>query len=260
VSQSLSVPDASAAAPQRPLLTVVAAVLNEAENIRPVCAEIAAALAPLRPFEVVFVNDGSTDGTLGALHAARESFPELRVVSHDRRCGKTASLRTGIEAARGEWIATIDGDGQDDPREILPMLAMAQESWAKRPHGAGPLVVGVRLKRNDNLSRRFATRFANGLRRRLLNDDCPDTGAPMKLFRRDDFLRLPPFEGLHRFLPALFRHYGSTLLLKPVNHRARLHGQSKYTNLNRALVGVRDTMGVMWLRNRIRLPGSTQES
>ncbi|MCQ8241540.1 glycosyltransferase [Acetobacteraceae bacterium KSS12] len=226
---------------------------------------MAEALAPLRPFEVVFVNDGSTDNTLGALLAARAMLPELRVLSHDRRCGKTASLRTGIEAARGEWIATIDGDGQDDPREILPMLAMAQEGWgeairANRPRGAGPLVVGVRHKRNDNLSRRFATRFANGLRRRLLNDDCPDTGAPMKLFRRDDFLRLPPFEGLHRFLPALFRHYGSPLLLKPVHHRARLHGRSKYTNLNRAVVGIRDTMGVMWLRNRIRRPDQVTES
>lgn len=239
-----------------PRLTVVAAVLNEAENIRPVCVEMASALAGLSPYEVVFVDDGSTDGTVAALMAARDVLPQLRVISHDHRCGKSAALRTGIEAARGEWIATIDGDGQDDPAEIVPMLALALEAGPVRP---GPLVVGVRVKRNDYLSRRVATRFANGLRRRLLNDGCPDTGAPMKLFRRDDFLRLPQFEGVHRFLPALFQHYGSALICKPVHHRARLHGSSKYTNLNRALVGIRDMMGVMWLQSRTHISARSSE-
>lgn len=244
-----------------PTLSVVAAVLNEADNIRPVCEEMAAALAVLPSWEVVFVDDGSTDDTVRALLGCRDILPALRVVSHDRRCGKSAALRTGIEAAHGTWIATIDGDGQDDPREIPPMLALAQGAGNTGAGNAspGPLVVGVRLKRNDNLSRRFATRFANGLRRRLLRDGCPDTGAPMKLFRRDDFLRLPQFEGVHRFLPALFQHYGSALICKPVHHRARLHGASKYTNLNRAIVGVRDMMGVIWLQNRTRIPGATQE-
>ncbi|WP_239478859.1 glycosyltransferase family 2 protein [Lichenicola cladoniae] len=238
-------------------MTIVAAVLNEAENIRPVCIEIATSLAGLEPYEVVFVDDGSTDATVAELIAARDVLPQLRVVSHDRRCGKSAALRTGIEAAHGIWIATIDGDGQDDPREIVSMLALALETGPVKP---GPLVVGVRLKRNDNLSRRFATRFANGLRRRLLNDGCPDTGAPMKLFRRDDFLQLPQFEGVHRFLPALFQHYGSALICKPVHHRARLHGSSKYTNLNRAMVGVRDMMGVMWLQSRTQVPQRVTES
>ncbi len=234
-----------------PLLSIIAAVLNEAENIRPVCAEMAEAFRTLPPHEVVFVDDGSSDGTVAALLAARDVLPALRVVSHDRRCGKSAALRTGIEAARGTWIATIDGDGQDDPTEIAPMLAHALEAGPVSP---GPLVVGVRLKRNDTLSRRFATRFANGLRRRLLNDGCPDTGAPMKLFRRADFLRLPQFEGVHRFLPALFGHYGSPLICYPVRHRARLHGSSKYTNLQRALVGIRDTAGVIWLQSRTHVP------
>lgn len=241
----------------KPLLTIVAAVLNEAENIRPVCAEIAASLVGLSPYEVVFVDDGSTDATVAELLAARDVLPQLRVISHDRRCGKSAALLTGIEAARGTWIATIDGDGQDDPREIVSMLALALAAGPVQP---GPLVVGVRLKRNDNLSRRFATRFANGLRRRLLNDGCPDTGAPMKLFRRADFLHLPQFEGVHRFLPALFQHYGSALICTPVHHRARLHGSSKYTNLNRAVVGVRDVMGVMWLQSRTRIPERLTES
>lgn len=235
-------------------VSVVAAVLNEAENIRPVIAEIARALDRLRPFEVIFVDDGSTDATLSELLDCRALLPELRVLSHDRRCGKSAALHTGIEAARAPWIATIDGDGQDDPTEIPAMLALAEGA-----NGAAPLVVGVRLKRHDNLSRRFATRFANGLRERLLRDGCPDTGAPMKLFSREAFLRLPQFEGLHRFLPALLGSYGHPLLCIPVRHRARLHGSSKYTNWNRALVGLRDMVGVMWLQKRTIRPARVTE-
>jgi len=238
-----------------PRLTVVAAVLNEAENIRPVITEMAAAFESLRPLEVVFVNDGSTDDTLGELVACKPLLPELRILSHDRRCGKSSALRTGIQAARGRWIATIDGDGQDDPREIASLLALAEGA-----NGPTPLVVGVRPDRHDTLSRRVATRFANGLRARLLADGCPDTGAPMKLFARDDYLLLPHFEGLHRFLPALLGSYGHPLLCKPVRHRARLHGTSKYTNWNRALVGLRDMAGVMWLQNRTVRPGTVTEA
>ena len=241
-------------------LSVVAAVLNEAENIRPVVGEIAAALQGMQPFEVIFVDDGSTDATLSELRAWGALLPELRVLSHDRRCGKSAALRTGIEAARGRWIATIDGDGQDDPTEIPALLALAEQATgAEQAGGIAPLVVGVRRKRHDTLSRRVATRLANGLRRRLLDDGCPDTGAPMKLFAREAFLLLPQFEGVHRFLPALFRSYGHPLICKPVRHRSRLHGSSKYTNWNRALVGVRDMAGVMWLQRRTIRPGRVTE-
>ncbi len=235
-------------------LSVVATVLNEARNIRPVITEMAGALGELRPFEVIFVDDGSTDATLAELLACRDVLPELRVLSHDRRCGKSAALRTGIEAARADWIATIDGDGQDDPAEIPALLALAEGA-----NSMAPLVVGVRLKRRDRLSRRVATRLANGLRRRLLDDGCPDTGAPMKLFPREAFLRLPQFEGLHRFLPALLGTYGHPLLCKPVRHRPRLHGTSKYTNWNRALVGIRDLFGVIWLQRRTIRPGRVTE-
>ncbi|MBB2196412.1 MAG: glycosyltransferase family 2 protein [Gluconacetobacter sp.] len=239
-----------------PVLSIVAAVLNEAENIRPVCAELAEAARALPPCEIIFVDDGSTDGTVDALVAARTDgiLPDLRILSHDRRLGKSAAVRTGVEAARGQWIATLDGDGQDDPMEIVRMFELAQKA-----QGPAPLVVGVRLRRQDTLSRRLATRFANGLRRRLLRDGCPDTGAPLKLFRRADFLRLPQFEGVHRFLPALFGHYGTPLLCQPVRHRNRLHGSSKYTNFNRALVGFRDLLGVIWLINRTRLPRRVTE-
>lgn len=238
-----------------PVLSIVIAVLDERDNLPFVCKELAEACQSLPPSEIVFVDDGSRDDTVAVLQRMRvECLPNLRVLSHDHRCGKSAALRTGITAARGEWIATIDGDGQDDPRELAPLLRLARSA-----NGTPPLVVGVRTRRKDGWSRRFATRFANGLRRRLLRDDCPDTGAPIKLFQRDAFLRLPQFEGLHRFLPALFGSYGVPLMCHPVNHRPRLHGQSKYTNFNRALVGIRDLLGVIWLRNRTRLPKSVRE-
>ncbi|GBQ13515.1 glycosyltransferase family 2 protein [Swaminathania salitolerans] len=240
-------------------LSVVIAVLNEVENIQPVCAELAGVFGSRSDTEIVFVDDGSTDGTGDALLAARDAYlPSLRLLVHDRRLGKSAALRTGIEAARGHWIATLDGDGQDDPSVIVTMLDRA-EALSKGAGGAAPLVVGVRLKRNDSLSRVIATRFANGLRRRLLKDGCPDTGAPMKLFSRAAFLRIPQFEGVHRFLPALLGCYGAELICVETRHRARLHGHSKYTNFNRALVGIRDLLGVMWLLNRTRLPGRVTE-
>ncbi|EHH67784.1 glycosyltransferase family 2 protein [Gluconobacter morbifer] len=232
-------------------LSIVMAVLNEGENILPVCRELAETLSRLSPgTEVLAIDDGSTDTTVQQLLEARRTLiPTLRIISHPTRLGKSAALRTGVTAAKGSWIATIDGDGQDDPQAIVEMLERARTS-----NGAPPLVVGVRRKRNDRLSRRVATRLANGLRRRLLNDGCPDTGAPLKLFSRALFLRIPQFEGVHRFLPALLGHYGAPLICIEVQHRARLYGVSKYTNFNRALVGIRDLLGVMWLQNRTHLP------
>ena len=239
----------------RPVLSIVIAVLNEQDNLPQVCRELAEACAGLPSVEIVFVDDGSTDSTVAVLQRIRaEGVLNLRVLQHDRRCGKSAALRTGITAAQGVWIATIDGDGQDDPRELAPLLTLARTA-----KGVPPLVVGVRTRRKDGWSRRVATRLANGLRQRLLQDHCPDTGAPIKIFRRVDFLALPQFEGLHRFLPALLGSYGVPLVCHPVSHRPRLHGQSKYTNFNRAVVGVRDLLGVMWLRNRTRLPASVRE-
>ncbi|ARW10562.1 glycosyltransferase family 2 protein [Acetobacter ascendens] len=238
-------------------LSIVIAVLDEQDNLPQVCRELAEAMQQLPAAEVVFVDDGSQDQTVEVLQRLRdECLPSLRILSHDRRCGKSAALRTGITAARGTWIATIDGDGQDDPRELGTLVSLAQVQATK---GRAPLVVGVRTRRKDGWSRRFATRFANGLRQKLLNDQCPDTGAPIKIFQRIDFLRLPQFEGLHRFLPALFASYGVPLVCHPVTHRPRLHGHSKYTNFNRAVVGVRDLLGVMWLRNRTHLPKSIRE-
>lgn len=233
--------------------SVVIAVQNEAENIRPVCEELIAKLDPVRPYEVVFVDDGSTDDTALELRAQSRAHAQFRLLRHDRRCGKTAALRTGITAARGEWIGTMDGDGQNDPADLAAMLLQAWQAEGKL------LVAGVRTKRIDTTSKRLGSRFANRFRQAVLADNCPDTGCALKVFRREDFLRLPAFEGMHRFLPALFQMYGHALVCRPVDDRARLTGQSKYSNLGRALVGIGDLVGVLWLRSRTHLPGGVTE-
>jgi dolichol-phosphate mannosyltransferase len=230
-------------------LSVVIAVLNEAENVAAVTTGVLEALASGPAFELIYVDDGSTDDTAAVLARLAAANAQVRVLRHDRRCGKSAALRTGITAARGVWVGTLDGDGQNDARDIAEMLALAQaaaEPW--------PLVAGVRLRRDDPLSRLIATRIANGFRQAVLGDRCPDTGCGVKLFRREDFLKLPLFEGMHRFLPALFQRYGHPLICKPVRHYARMTGVSKYTNWGRALVGVVDLLGVIWLTRRTHVP------
>lgn len=232
-----------------PRTAVVIAVLNEAENIEAVCAEVIPALSPVAPFEVVFVDDGSTDGTAPIIQAMADRDPRVRLVCHARRCGKSQAVRTGVLAARAPWIATMDGDGQNDPADLVRMLHMAWTAGAP-----APLVAGIRIRRDDPWPRRIATRIANRLRAAVLGDRCPDTACGMKVFRREDFLLLPCFEGLHRFLPALFRRYGHPLINHPVGHRARWGGRSKYTNWGRALVGIVDLLGVIWLVRRTHAP------
>lgn len=234
--------------------SVVIAVFNEAENVVPVTKELLRAVSAMGPFELIYVDDGSSDETAQRLRALRAQGDPIRILRHDRRCGKTAALVTGIVAARAAWIVTMDGDGQDNPDEIPGML---QAAWSSEK--VAPLVAGIRTRRNDPLPRRIATRFANALRQKLLSDGCPDTACGFKAFRRDDFLRLPAFEGMHRFLPALFQTYGHPLVCYPVAHRPRLKGRSKYTNFGRAMVGIADLLGVLWLRRRSHLPAHIAE-
>src|SRR3954447_26803094 len=236
---------------------MVVAVFNDAETVAPVTAEIMQAAAPLGPFELIYVDDGSDDATPERLRVLRARDGAIRVLRHDRRCGKSAALITGIGAARAPWIVTMDGDGQDDAAEIPHLLDAAWAAWKEGE--PSPLVAGIRTTRRDRWSRRLATKFANGLRQKLLRDGCPDTACGLKAFRRDVFLRLPSFEGMHRFLPALFQTFGHPLVCVPVNHRPRLAGKSKYTNFGRAVVGVADMLGVIWLRRRTRLPGRVVE-
>jgi dolichol-phosphate mannosyltransferase len=228
-----------------PELSVVVPVYNEQDNILPLLAEIAAALRGRGAYEVVYVDDASSDGTLGVLTRARMLHPELRVLRHRERSGQSTAIRNGVKAARGRWIATLDGDGQNDPADIPKLLAMRD--------GSPPeirLFAGWRVNRQDSGSKRWASRLANAIRSRLLRDETPDTGCGIKLFERDAFLDLPYFDHMHRFLPALVQRAGWQVRSVPVNHRPRGTGISKYNNLNRALVGIADLRGVAWLIRR----------
>ena len=231
-----------------PDLSVVVPVFNERDNIPPLLAEIAAALRGRADFEIVYVDDASKDDSLAVLSAAKARFPELRVLRHLAQSGQSTALRTGIKAARGAWIATLDGDGQNDPADIPKLIAMRAESPREVK-----LFAGWRVNRQDTASKRFGSRFANAIRRRLLRDDTPDTGCGIKLFERAAFLDLPYFDHMHRYLPALMQRAGWKTVSVPVNHRARSAGVSKYNNLNRALVGIADLRGVAWLIRRSKV-------
>ncbi|MCB1577293.1 MAG: glycosyltransferase family 2 protein [Xanthomonadales bacterium] len=228
-----------------PQLSVVVPVFNERDNVLPLIGEIAAALRGKADFEIVYVDDASKDDTLAVLTAAKADFPELRVIRHLSQSGQSTAVRTGVRAARGEWIATLDGDGQNDPADIPKLIAMRDES-----PDTIKLFAGWRVNRKDTGSKRFASKFANGLRSRLLRDETPDTGCGIKLFERAAFLDLPYFDHMHRYLPALMQRAGWQVKSVPVNHRARATGVSKYNNLNRALVGISDLRGVAWLIRR----------
>ncbi len=230
-----------------PDLSVVVPVHNERDNIVPLLTEISAALRGRADFEVVYVDDCSRDDTLTVLKTAKSDFPELRVVRHLSQSGQSTAIRSGVKAARGTWIATLDGDGQNDPADIPRLLALRDESPAQIR-----LYAGWRVQRQDSGSKRFASRFANALRSRLLRDDTPDTGCGIKLFERAAFLDLPYFDHMHRYLPALMLRAGWQIKSVPVNHRARGTGTSKYNNLNRALVGIADLRGVAWLIRRAK--------
>jgi len=233
-----------------PALSVVVPVHNERDNIVPLLTEIAAALRGKVDFEIVYVDDASKDDSLAVLSAAKAQFPELRVLRHLAQSGQSTAVRTGVKGARGEWIATLDGDGQNDPADIPKLLAMRGESLA-----AIKLFAGWRVNRQDSGSKRWASRFANAIRSRMLRDETPDTGCGIKLFERAAFLDLPYFDHMHRYLPALMLRAGWQVKSVPVNHRARGAGQSKYNNLNRALVGIADLRGVSWLIKRSRRTG-----
>jgi dolichol-phosphate mannosyltransferase len=233
-----------------PELSVVVPVHNERDNIVPLLTEIVAALRGKADFEIVYVDDSSKDDSLAVLTAAKAQFPELRVLRHLSQSGQSTALRTGIRAARGAWIATLDGDGQNDPADIPKLLAMRSES----PE-AIKLFAGWRVDRKDTGSKRWASKFANAIRSRLLRDETPDTGCGIKLFARAAFLDLPYFDHMHRYLPALFQRAGWQVKSVPVNHRPRGSGVSNYNNLNRALVGISDLRGVSWLIRRSKRTG-----
>jgi len=233
--------------PATPQLSVVVPVHDEQDNVAPLVAEIVAALRGRVDFEIVYVDDASRDATPERLREVQARTPELRVLRHLSNAGQSAAVRNGVKAARAPWIATLDGDGQNDPAD-LPML-LAQRDAA--PPGV-KLFAGWRVQRQDSGSKRWASRVANAIRARMLRDATPDTGCGIKLFEREAFLDLPGFDHMHRYLPALMQRAGWQTVSVPVNHRHRAAGVSKYTNLGRALVGIRDLLGVAWLIQRNR--------
>lgn len=229
-------------------LSVVVPVKDEAENVAPLAREIAAAVAGEASAEIIFIDDGSSDGTGAALIALKSEIPSLRVIQHGRNLGQSRGIRTGVRAARSEIIVTLDGDGQNDPADIPKLLAILRGEGGARIG----VVSGVRAKRRDTFSRRLASRLGNAIRAALLNDGAADTGCGLKVFRRDAFLALPYFDHLHRFIITLMLREGYDVRFVEVNHRPRAHGASKYTNFGRMLVSVNDLLGVRWLQRRFK--------
>ncbi len=227
-------------------LSVVIPAHNEEGAIGPLVRETFAALPGDLLDEVIVVDDASRDGTAAAVRALLPDFaPRLRLIRHATRAGQSAAVRTGVAAARSALVGTMDGDGQNPPADLARLAA----AWSP---GGPQLVGGHRTTRRATLSKRLASRLANGLRRALLRDDCPDSGCGLKVFERDRHLALPFFHGQHRFLPALFRAQGCTTLFLPVGDRPRTAGRSNYTNLQRAAQGAADLLGVAWLVRRAR--------
>ncbi len=226
-------------------LSIVIPVYNESDNISPLLREIEQALAPRDDYEIIVVDDCSTDGTSAQLQALRRERPRLRVILHSENRGQSMALISGVRNARADWITTLDGDGQNDPADILRLIQARDGA----PGGIN-LIAGIRRRRQDDWVKRLSSRIANRVRGGLLGDRFPDTGCGIKLFPRQAFLELPHFDHMHRFLPALFRRQGWNVIGVEVGHRPRMAGTSKYGTFDRLRVGVVDLLGVMWLLRR----------
>jgi dolichol-phosphate mannosyltransferase len=242
-----------------PLLSVVIPMLDESGNVLPLIEEITVALRAYAPigqnFEIICVDDGSHDNTVSEIEQAKMQHPHVRLIRHGNRLGMSAALRNGIRRARAKWILTIDGDRQNDPADAPRLLDLA---WMNG-QDQRILVAGIRAKRRDTVGKRLASRFANKIRKSLLNDNCPDTGCSLKLFPRDSYLELPFFSGLHRFMPALLKLYGHECIFTPVNDRLRQMGVSKSDFLGRAIRGTYDLFGVIWLMRHTPAPERGEE-
>jgi dolichol-phosphate mannosyltransferase len=231
-------------------ISVVVPVHNEAENVENLMAEIHQALSGIDAYEMIFVDDGSTDDTITRLREAMRTYSMLRVVQLQRSCGQSRAIHSGVLAAGYAWVATLDGDGQNNPADILALMTVLRQQADDKLW----MLTGHRFHRQDTGWRRFSSVFANRVRRAVLHDDTPDTGCGLKLFRRDKFLVLPYFDHMHRFLPALMRMAGGNVMSVKVSHRSRQFGQSKYGTMDRLLAGIVDLLGVVWLKKRHSLP------
>ena len=236
-----------------PDYSIVVPVFDEGGAAPALAREIAAAFAG-ENHEILFIDDASRDDTKALLTALKAEIPQLRVLSHHKNSGQSRAVRSGVVAARAPIIVTLDGDGQNDPADA-PRLARALK--AAPPQMA--LVGGERVKRQDSAAKRFASKFGNGVRKRMLKDTANDTGCGLKAFRREAFLQLPYFDHIHRYIPALMLREGFEVAFQPVNHRHRESGVSKYTNFGRLKASVSDLLGVMWLQTRLRNPQGVDE-
>jgi dolichol-phosphate mannosyltransferase len=233
-----------------PQLAVVVPVFNERDNIPPLLAEIAAALRGRLDYEVIYVDDDSSDDSRAVLANEKLKHPELRVLHHLVRSGQSTAVWNGVRAAQSPWIATLDGDGQNDPADIPKLLAAREDAAADVR-----LFAGWRVTRRDSFNKRLSSKVANAVRSRMLKDATPDTGCGLKLFEREVFLRLPYFDHMHRYLPALVKRAGFQSTSVPVGHRPRTAGVSKYGMLDRLWVGLADLRGVAWLMRRGKVTG-----
>lgn len=238
-----------------PDISVVIPAHNEAGNVTALASEIADALDG-RSYEMIFVDDKSTDGTLAELVAAKARFPALRIISHRQNAGQSRSLRTGIHAARGRIIGTMDGDGQNPPADLPALIdALTRKDAPENLKVVG----GRRTKRQDSAWKKFASRIANSVRKALLKDDADDTGCGLKALYKEAYLNLPYFDHQHRFLYALMKREGYICEFRDVGHRPRGAGKSKYTNFGRLFASLSDMLGIMWLNSRVRNSGGSDE-
>jgi dolichol-phosphate mannosyltransferase len=227
-------------------LSIVVPVRNESGNVASLIGEIDAALKHIT-HEIIYVDDGSTDDTFSQLKALQTPFPQLKIVRHAHSCGQSTAVRTGVKAAKFDWIATLDGDGQNDPADIPTLIAAVED-------GVDLVGGNRRASRRDTWVKRMSSVIANTVRSKMLRDATPDTGCGLKLFKREAFLDLPYFDHMHRFLPALIKRRGGKIVSVPVAHRNREHGKSNYGTIDRLLVGIVDLFGVAWLQRRAKIP------
>ena len=227
-------------------ISVVVPVRNEEGNVAILISEIDSALKHIS-YEIIYVDDGSTDNTYSQLKSLQTQFSQLKIVRHAQSCGQSTAVRTGVKAAQYAWVATLDGDGQNNPADIPKLMAAVTD-------GIDLVGGNRRASRRDTWVKRMSSVIANTVRSKMLRDDTPDTGCGLKLFKREAFLDLPYFDHMHRFLPALIKRRGGKIISVPVSHRNREHGKSNYGTIDRLLVGVVDLFGVAWLQRRAKIP------
>jgi len=234
--------------------SIVVPIFNEGEIIKELVEEIYLSLNEL-DFEVLLIDDGSKDNTIEIVRSLKSKYKSLRLISHEKNIGQSAAIRTGVKFSKFPVIVTLDGDGQNDPKDIPKLINIFRSAFKENN---AVVIAGYRKKRKDSFIKIFSSRLANIIRSKFLNDKTPDTGCGLKVFSRDAFLTLPFFNHYHRYIPALFLSINGDVISVEVNHRPREKGVSKYGFNNRLWVGVIDLIGVKWLTKRSKLANTKE--